>query len=498
MTTAKTWHDFTTKYRRELVSPMADSIMEKCATVAEASEFLKAVADRIERKVGTTLPGIAGAQPPQGALTPNQCNSFIKSLGQLRALHASHHSQIHLPKITVQELDHAAVSAAIPRSLLNSLGYDIGKVQYRNMKQDEAPTSSAVGRPSKVTNEELIKLVGGTLGKYATDSSKVVSIRKDGRKTLVCAKLLSQKIFRIWKMEPSMRKQMSFSTFRKIKRAHFPQLRRPGRKTDVCSHCRLLKRKIAPRALAEYKKRRAAIVEASPTYFNALDQDPEFAALQNAQSDEVVVRVRSYINIRNANAARDPERAGMSRATKIALHEAEARAAHKLKGHCELLEAYMWHRTSAERQRITTAKLLEDLSETEAMLHFDFKENARYPMSQEETGDEWHAQNKLSLTVFGCVVHAPGRKHTNFLLVSEILDHDSQAARLLLTQVLETVRTKPAYEWSKVKTLHLVCDCGPHFRSREGYAFFLHDLPIQFKVDEPWSKIAHQSLHLTC
>lgn len=24
-----------------------------------------------------------------------------------------------------------------------------------------------------------------------------------------------------------------------------------------------------------------------------------------------------------------------------------------------------------------------------------FKENARYPMSKEETGDEWHAQNKL-------------------------------------------------------------------------------------------------------
>ena len=187
------------------------------------------------------------------------------------------------------------------------------------------------------------------------------------------------------------------------------------------------------------------------------------------QSDEVVVRVRRYINLRNANASRDPDGASMSRATKIALHEAEeARAAHKLKGHCELLEAYMWHRISAERQRTTTAKLLKDLSSTEAMLHFDFKENVRYPMSREETGDEWHAQNKLSLTVFGCAVHAPGRKNTHFLLVSEILDHDSQAAHLLLTQVLDTVQTK-AYEWSKVKTLHLVCDCGPHFRSRKGY-----------------------------
>ena len=467
---------------------MADSIMEKCATVEEASDFLKAIAARIERKVGQQLPDVAGAPPPEGSLTSIQCSSLMKSLGQLRSLHASHHSQLHLPKISVQELDHAAVSAGISRSLLNSFEYNIGRAQYNNMVTlDEPPTSSAslVGRPSKVMNEELIKAVGGTLGKYVTDSSKVITVRKDGQKTLVCAKLMSKKMWGIWKLEPALRKKMSFSTFRKIKRAQFPHLRRPGRKTDVCSHCRLLKRKIAPRATTEYKKRRAAIVELCPTYFDALDQDPDFAALQTAQSDEVVVRVRRYINLRNANASRDPDRARMSRATKIALHEAEARAAHKLKGHCELLEAYMWHRISAERQRTTTAKLLKDLSSTEAMLHFDFKENVRYPMSREETGDEWHAQNKLSLTVFGCAVHAPGRKNTHFLLVSEILDHDSQAARLLLTQVLDTVQTKPAYEWSKVKTLHLVCDCGPHFRSREGYAFFLHDLPKKLKVDAP-------------
>ena len=51
-------------------------------------------------------------------------------------------------------------------------------------------------------------------------------------------------------------------------------------------------------------------------------------------------------------------------------------------------------------------------------------------MSKEETGDEWHAQNKLSLTVFGCTVHTPGRKDMHFLLVTEVLDHDSQIAKL--------------------------------------------------------------------
>lgn len=175
----------------------------------------------------------------------------------------------------------------------------------------------------------------------------------------------------------------------------------------------------------------------------------------------------------------------MSRADRLALHEAEARALHKLRGHCDLLNAYRWHRTTADRQTASTDKVLKNLTDSEAYFHFDFKENVRYPMSQEETGDEWHAQNKLSLTVFGCTVHTPGRKNTHFLLVSDVLDHDSQMAILLLTHILEIVRTKPAYKWEKVQMLHLVCDCGPHFRSRESYAFFLAALPTRWKVNVP-------------
>ena len=113
-------------------------------------------------------------------------------------------------------------------------------------------------------------------------------------------------------------------------------------------------------------------------------------------------------------------------------------------------------------------------------------------MAKEETGDEWHAQNKLSLTVFGCTVYTPGRRNFNFLLVSEVLDHDSQMARLLLTRILNVVREKPAYAWDKVRRIHLVCDCCPHFRSRESYAFCLHDLPND--LDVPLTQSASISL----
>ncbi|CAK9085446.1 Voltage-dependent N-type calcium channel subunit alpha-1B, partial [Durusdinium trenchii] len=47
------------------------------------------------------------------------------------------------------------------------------------------------------------------------------------------------------------------------------------------------------------------------------------------------------------------------------------------------------------------------------------------------------------------------RRDINFLLVSDVLDHDSQMARLLVSKVLSIVKDKDAYQWSKV-TLHFL------------------------------------------
>ena len=73
----------------------------------------------------------------------------------------------------------------------------------------------------------------------------------------------------------------------------------------------------------------------------------------------------------------------------------------------------------------------------------------------------------------------------NFLLLTDVLDHDLQMARLLLTEILSIITAQAGCEWDKVEMLHLVCDCGPHFRSREAFAFFLHDLVEDFGVSSP-------------
>ena len=82
-------------------------------------------------------------------------------------------------------------------------------------------------------------------------------------------------------------------------------------------------------------------------------------------------------------------------------------------------------------------------------------------------------------------MHCPHTRkdNINFLLISKVLDHDSQMARELLSKILSVLQAKGAYKWQNVKTLHLVCDCGPNFRNREAYAFFLHDLPKAWNVN---------------
>lgn len=84
--------------------------------------------------------------------------------------------------------------------------------------------------------------------------------------------------------------------------------------------------------------------------------------------------------------------------------------------------------------------LRDKLPRDTILIHTDFKENVKYPLSPEETGEERHAQNKLSLTVSGANVLVPtdgdGQLGPFVLIVTEVLDHDAQAACMTTNTVL--------------------------------------------------------------
>ena len=68
------------------------------------------------------------------------------------------------------------------------------------------------------------------------------------------------------------------------------------------------------------------------------------------------------------------------------------------------------------------------------------------------------------------------------LLVSEVLDHDAQAANMLINEVIGIVRSHPKVDWSAVGLLWVVSDCGPHFRSYENVAHFCVTMVLSLKI----------------
>ena len=97
----------------------------------------------------------------------------------------------------------------------------------------------------------------------------------------------------------------------------------------------------------------------------------------------------------------------------------------------------------------------------------------------------WHAQNKLSLTVWGGYAVLPGKADATIeiyvLIITEVLDHDAQIACMLLNKTIGMVKSHPQADWSKVKRLVVASDCGPHFRSYENAAHFLWTLATWHK-----------------
>lgn len=185
------------------------------------------------------------------------------------------------------DLDVAVANCDLKQQQLQKLGYGIGMVQFDNAPSNEEPKRA--GRKSKVLDQDFVKLVGSMPYRYCSDSSKVICVWRNKEKELVCAKLLSKNMWRIWKAEPSLRNKLSWSTFRKT-------FRSPQRKIDTCNHCKTLKRKIVPRAEAEYTKRGQQITEHCPNYFDELHSAPAFAALLKADKPEdIILQARKYI-----------------------------------------------------------------------------------------------------------------------------------------------------------------------------------------------------------
>ncbi|CAJ1392143.1 unnamed protein product [Effrenium voratum] len=374
------------------------------------------------------------------------CGLLLEQLGKLRATVPAS-TNLDVPVITLTQLDSAVTKVPLPQEALTAAGYTLTKHSAAAAAEGPKSQQRKRGRRTKVNSRN---------------------------KKMVVAQHLRKKRYRVFLEEPELHESMSWSTFHSIMKRHFPHVKNPMRQTDICEHCKHLERHLLPAAQRALAKHRLEIEEFSQQYFHPFDSSP--ATIENKEKTDkfpLLATSLAFVQQQNFNAANSRERQALGLATRLALHSAEASAIHTLKGHVELLEAYRWHQTSARRQEAALEQLAsgESLPASAVLLQMDFKENVRYPLSAQETGDEWHAQNKLSLTVFGVFARVPTRTGTHvdvyLLLVSEVLDHDAQAANMLVNEAIALLRRHPGTHWPAVKKLILASDVGPHFRSYE-------------------------------
>ena len=417
----------------------------------------------------------------------------MSSLARLRQEKAPTNAALHRPSISIDELDSLLFHSFPNVSALHEAGIKLSKTRAatlaRRQNQSDGPSSSGNvgGRPSLVHNAAMIETVKEVLRSNVKESERIAVIGRGNKRRMVVAEHLTSSRYKLWCENPSLHQAMAWPTFCKLLKVHLPHVRGARRNTDICKHCKHFTKYLLPSAQRASLKQRRAIEAIVPSYFSEFDNSPLVGTLQqNKKEVELLARLRRFINQKNANARNEALRQSLSLTDRLALHSCEAQAAHVLKPHLDLLEAYEWHQVSARRQGDYLASLRASLPPKTAVLQMDFKENVKYPLSPEETSEEWHAQNKLSLTVFGANALLPkiggGCHEVFFLLVSEVLDHDAQAACMMTNTILNHIRRLPDVAWSSVENLVIVADCGPHFRSYENVAHFCVTLPRVLKM----------------
>jgi len=395
----KSWSSLTPPYRSKVLSESVASFVPHCHHESDFDQFLKQLLQKNCRDHS------ALAASSSILLNALDTKAVIGGLAALRAQHAER--TLHHPSITVNELDDVLVHNTPTRSTLENLGYPIsrnhyGKILRKEVSLQKVPSASLGGRPSLVNSDDAIAAVGKVVEEHTFESERVVVVGHGSKKRMVVANHLTKTKHRLWCEIEALHAAMSWESFRirKVLQIHFPHMRNSRRNTDVCSHCKTFEKDLLPAAFRSMERAQALLSQLCPNYFQELD---------TSQPDKVRIleQFYSFVARREATASQDPLRQGFTRADRLALHSAEAQALHRLKPHVEIVQAYEWHQVSARRQGNFVASMCSKLPSGTALLHVDFKENIKYPMGPDETSEEWHAQNKLSLTVFGANASVP-------------------------------------------------------------------------------------------
>ena len=295
---------------------------------------------------------------------------------------------------------------------------------------------------------------------------------------------------------------MSDSTFRRILKQHLTEYKKPRRLTDFCQHCADLEQKVLPDCRKAIESARSQLLAIMPEYWALWEEYMTTSSVQfDSQPALFLQQIEHYIDrhcetkpCRKHEGSEFP--CGLLRLRKrgsdfpqgqrATLHEKEAEIAHELRAWLKLLRSYLHHRSCKEHQHEALTQLMESPPFGHAVLVSDWKEQETIPQSWCETGDMFFATARMECSVFGAMLveHAANSTQerpvlitTYFVVCSSILDHTTLRTCQLLRLVLS--KKKSPRPWT---ALHLISDCGPHYRSLEALGHALVTLHQNLEI----------------
>ena len=148
-------------------------------------------------------------------------------------------------------------------------------------------------------------------------------------------------------MAESFAKKLAWKQFHLIFCANCAWARTPQRSTDYCDHCHFLQSSIEPGLTIVLKEAEAQLIAQHAEYFNGFFKPESSDRLSHAKS--FLQHVDGH-----AESNRALRQRRLNLATRLSLHELEAKISHQLRWEIKVADAYNWHKASADRQTCWT------------------------------------------------------------------------------------------------------------------------------------------------
>ena len=241
----KPWASLARKQQKIVVEQVCELVQSYCKDAVSGRDFLSQVVETLNDR-------IQHLQLQFGEQSSN--HELLVALGQIRENNLSV-QELDKPIVSIAQLDSAVCCLGWSHQKLQDNGYQISRRSFASSSTGTLATTSNPstwtskrGRKAILDDTSIVDHVRNVLAPHLVESERVAVVGRGNKKRMIVAQHLRKKKYRLYMEESKLNARMSWSSFHRILKHHFPHIRSPIRKTDLCEHCLHFEKRLLPRA----------------------------------------------------------------------------------------------------------------------------------------------------------------------------------------------------------------------------------------------------------